>query len=323
MNSNANWGIVALASALVLSGVPLMVASDRTGAIVAGAVISGSGSVMVVVYIVVALFMRERGRVTASATSALDVIQQSTDGIITNFEEGVAQLNKVVERMGILNDARFVPEGFIGLQEQCLVLDSDLRTGARHVRMAVHGHLPSHVRTARLTEARGAGLYDNWEPPHLVTRYVELVNLRYESLKKFLDDGGVVREIYDKDKIAQYAKQGFTIYDKIIDPVEEIRERINALLALVQRPNYYVSLLGQEHDERPSQYFLLKQDVGLVIDLRTNQTRKHFTKSIDGLYTNSATAMAGYEEKFQLMWNGTEKSVATAFLENLIKESHA
>ncbi len=132
-----------------------------------------------------------------------------------------------------------------------------------------------------------------------------------------------MREIYDKDNITQYVQQGFTIFDKIIDPIEEVRERVQALLALVERPNYYVSLLGQEHDERPSQYFLLKQEVGLVIDLRTNQTRKHFTKSIDGLHTESDAAMNAYEEKFQLMWNGTDRSTAKAFLENLIKQTHA
>ncbi len=188
MDRSTNWGIVGLASALVLGGVSLMVASDRAVALVAGAVMLGSGVVLLVVHMVVALFLRERERVSTSAQSALDVIQHSTAGIMTTFEGGVAQLERVAERIGVQNDARFVPEGFVGLLQQCLVLDSDLRTGARHVRMAVHGHLPSHVRIAPLTEARGAVLYDNWEPPHLVTRYVELVNLRYAALRKFLDE---------------------------------------------------------------------------------------------------------------------------------------
>jgi hypothetical protein len=60
--------------------------------------------------------------------------------------------------------------------------------------------------------------------------------------------------------------------------------------------------------------------VGLVIDLRTTETQAHFTRSLDGLYTDSAVALEGFEEKFRLTWRQTEKTEVRTFLLNLIRE---
>ena len=217
------------------------------------------------------------------------------------------------------NDARFLPEGFIGLQKQGLVLDEDQQIGADRVRMAILGHLPSHMRLNDLTEERGRQLYENWEPPHLVADYVSLINRRSWALKRFVDSGGVVRDIYDKVKLAQYVAQGSTFHDKVLDPSEEILERLRRLLHYVERPNYYICLVGDEED-RPGPYFLLKQRVGLVIDLRTAETQAHFTKSLDGLYTDSAIALDGFEEKFRLTWRPTEKDEVRDLLANFVRQ---
>jgi hypothetical protein len=138
-------------------------------------------------------------------------------------------------------------------------------------------------------------------------------------LRRFVESGGVVREIYDKTKLSQYVAQGYTFHDRIVDPSDEILERLRALIHYLHKSNYYICLV-EEGEDQPGPYFLLKQGVGLVIDLRNTETQKHFTKSLDGLYTDSPIALDGFEEKFRLVWRHMEKDNVLDFLSGLIKD---
>jgi hypothetical protein len=173
------------------------------------------------------------------------------------------------------------------------------------------------MRLEPLTEKVGKALYYNWEPPHYIPEYVNLVNQRAQAFRAFIEKGGIVREIYEKSKIQQYVMKGFTFHDRVVDPTEEIEERLRALLRYLDSQNYYISLLEDETD-RPGHHFLLKSNVGLVIDLRTTDIQRHFTQSLEGLYTDSQPILEQFERKFAIAWKQSDKSEVRNFIEDLL-----
>lgn len=309
MKTGAKVGLLSGGATLLVGGVTLLLTLENTPGRTAGVLCITLAFVIPAAFWIQAAFVAERAQVRTSVDSAVEKLQSYN----RNLEE-------TARRLGVRNDARFLPEGFIGLQKQSLVLEEDTQTGPERVRMAVLGHLPSHMRLTELSDERGRQLYDNWEPPHLIADYVRLVNRRSSALRRFLDTGGIVREIYDKAKLSQYVAKGSTFHDKIQDPPDEIIERLRTLIHFIAKPNYYISLVGDDQD-RPGPHLLLKQGVGLVVDLRTAETQKHFTKSLDGLYTDSPVVMEGFEEKFSLAWRQIEKDQVRDFLENLVRKA--
>lgn len=308
-----------LSATLIVGGVTLLLTSSVTAAVVVGVVAIAVGFFLPAAIWLNTAFTAER----ASASAALNDISAQFDsqckGMISQLDSYTQAMNDTARRLGVRNDARFLSEGFIGLQRSFLTLDEDSQVGHDRVRMAVLGHLPSYMRLNDLPEERGRRLYENWEPPHLVSNYVGLINRRSRALRRFVESGGVVREIYDKTKLSQYAAQGYTFHDRVVDPSDEILERLRALIHYLQQPNYYICLV-EDGEDQPGPYFLLKQGVGLVIDLRNTETQKHFTKSLDGLYTDSPIALDGFEEKFRLVWRHMEKDKILDFLNGLMKE---
>lgn len=305
MKNSIRIGFLGVAATLLVGGIALLVV-DNTPAQTAGVICVALAFIIPASFWLHSAFSAERRD-----------LRDSVDNAVTQVVSYTSALQDTAKRLGIQNDARFLPEGFLGLQKQSLVLEEDPQTGPDRVRMAVLGHLPSHIRLEDLNEERGRQLYDNWEPPHLVSDYVRLVNRRSSALRRFLDSGGIVREIYDKTKLSQYVAIGSTFHDKIQDPKEEILERLRAILHFIDKSNYYICLVGGQEDA-PGPHFLLKQGVGLVMDIRTAETQKHFTKSLDGLFTDSLEIMNGFEEKFRMSWRQIEKDKAREFLEGLI-----
>lgn len=309
-----------ISATFVIGGVTLLLSIPSTAAKVAAVVAIAAGFLLPVILWLNAAFIAERASVNAVINDTSARLDSQCKSVISQLESYTQAMNDTASRLGVRNDARFLPEGFIGLQKSFLILDEDSQLGPDRVRMAVLGHLPSHMRLNDLTEERGRRLYENWEPPHLVADYVSLINRRSRALRRFMDSGGVVREIYDKAKLSQYVAQGYSFHDKVQDPSDEIRERLRALIHYLAKPNYYICL-AEDDEDQPGPYFLLKQGVGLVIDLRNTETQAHFTKSLDGLYTDSPIALGGFEEKFRLNWHQTEKDKVLEFLSGLVGEA--
>jgi hypothetical protein len=313
-----NLAVVGVSATFVVGGVTLLLTTTSSPAKVSGVLIIAIGVLIPIILWLNDTFTAERAAAAAAITATIAKLDALSENAISQMESYTKAMNDTADRLGVQNDARFLPEGFIGLQRSCLALDEDPQVGPERVRMAILGHLPSYMRLNDLTDERGRRLYENWEPPHLVSDYVRLINRRSSALRKFVDAGGVVREIYDKTKLSQYAAEGWTFHDRVQDPPDEILERLRTLIHYLAKPNYYICLLGEE--DRPGPYFLLKEEVGLVIDLRTTETQKHFTKSLDGLYTNSPVALEGFEEKFRLTWRQMEKDKVLDFLSGLVKK---
>jgi hypothetical protein len=232
-------------------------------------------------------------------------------------QEYSKNLYTLAEKVGISSDAKFIPDGFIGLQRQAIMIESNLEIGDDYVRMAIHGHLPSYMRIAPISDERARLLYVNWKPPHFVPEYHKLINQRREAFDSFLNKGGIVREIINKDSLVRYVKSKVALHDDILDPHQEIEERLSALLYYMKKKNYYVSFLEKEYN---FPRFLLKSNVGLVVDIRTSGEEHHFTRSIDGLYSKSEAVMDEFERKFESIWQSPNPSEDKEFIESLLKE---
>lgn len=249
------------------------------------------------------------GQLQAAATGITDVVQDHT-----------RTLEHVAGQLGVQNDARFVPTGFIGLQRESIELENASVPGRETpLRMGVFGHLPSHVRTAPLDRDTGAKLYHNWEPPHLIEQYIQLVNDRRAAMLRFLEDGGVIREAYEQGKIEQYIEQRHTFHDQIDDPLDEIEDRLRALRGLLDRDNYYLYFIEATED-RTTPYYMLKPHVGLLIDLRTTEPERHLTRSIDGLVSTSAEAMDDFQRKFERIVHTRDKGELIGQVEKYIDQ---
>jgi hypothetical protein len=297
-----------LAITLTIGGITLMLTHNEVNLVLAfGVVLTIIGIILLV-----ALIFDDK------LQSNNDKISNASKGLETQIQNYTNQLEEVGNKLNLLNDARFIPDGFIGLQRQSILLELNTDTGNDRVRMAIMGHLPSYMRLKPLDETTGKKLYHNWEPPHYIPEYIELTNKRKKAFDTFLENNGVVREIYEKDKIQQYVTQHSTFHDKVEDPIEEIKERLEALKFYINKyPNYYICLLESETDHS-RHHFLLKQNVGLVLDLRTTDIKSHFTKSLEGLFTDSKSTLEQFEQRFSSAWVQQEKLDTIAFIDGLL-----
>jgi len=218
----------------------------------------------------------------------LEKVGQIENGTFENSPTKEANFN-------VINDARFISDGFIGLQKQINTIESSVTSGRGYERLAVLGHLPSFMRINPLKEAVGRILYYNWEPEYYIPDYVKLVNERSQFFKAYIENGGISRDIFFKKSISNYVNHRFTFHDKNEDPIEEIEERLKTLKHYNRERNYYLYLI---EEEKTVPKFILKTNVGLVIDLRTTEVNKHFTHSIDGLFTQSDDIIREFTRKF-------------------------
>lgn len=313
------WGLSGLAVGLVLAGIGFILQSSSATSRALGATAIVLGAAIPLGAWIRAVAYANRNRRSTESQNVVESLERSTSTILSTFDTSVQSLESALNRLNEQNDARFLPQGFIGLQRASLVLDGNQEIGNERIRMASLGHLPSHMRTNPLALDRGELLYDNWEPPHLVAEYVDLVNRRSDALKRFIESGGIVREIYYKASLTKYVETQSTLHDNIMDPHDEIIERLNTVLAYLRRKNYSISLLDGKGDAL-GPHFILKKGVGLVLDLRTTETNKHFTRTIDGLYTETPETLRAFEEKFELMWQPTTRNEARAFIAGLISQ---
>lgn len=215
---------------------------------------------------------------------------------VGQIENGTFEQTPVkATNFNVINDAMFISDGFIGLQKQINTIESSVTSGRGYERLAVLGHLPSFMRLSPLKEEVGRILYYNWEPEYYIPDYVKLVNERSKFFREYIDNGGISRDIFFKKSISNYVSHRFTFHDKNEDPIEEIEERLNTLKHYNKKRNYYLYLI---EEEKTVPKFILKTNVGLVIDLRTTEVNKHFTHSIDGLFTQSEDIIKEFTRKF-------------------------
>lgn len=313
-----NWGlilgIVGIAVTVAAVGVSLIM--DESGPV--GVFLVAAGFVTIVIVLVYDRILLVRQRLQKQANALADTLHQAAGKLEGTVRDYTDQLEAIGAKVGLPNDARFIPDGFIGLQRQAILVETNQDTGPDHARMAVLGHLPSYMRFNDLSESMGQRLYHNWQPPHYIPEYVNLVNQRSAALRSFIEHGGVVREIYEREKIEHYVTKRFTFHDRVSDPQEEIEERLRALLRFLDYPNYYVSLLD-DPSEAPGHHFLLKQNVGLVLDLRTTDIRSHFTQSLEGLFTDSGSVLAQFELRFTAAARQTDRDHVRAFIEDMLR----
>jgi hypothetical protein len=286
MSKSTFYLLLGICSGSIISGAALLPNSTGTQVVV-GIMLVGMG---VIAFFIVIVYY-ETGTLKTSLQSSAAQLNQS----IISYTNSLKQ---VAEQIGVVNDARFIPDGFIGLQRECIAFERNSPPGVRPVRMGVFGHLPSHLRLSPLNIERGMQLFDNWEPPHMIADYIALVNERRDAILAFIKSGGVCREIYEQMRIEQYLSKRYTFHDQVVDPLEEVEERLNALRSLLDYKNYYLCFIPPT-EERTGPYYLLKQGVGLIIDLRTTEPERHFTRSVDGLFTNSPRTMDDFERKFE------------------------
>jgi len=237
--------------------------------------------------------LAEKIKINNIVTKRLERIGKQVNGKLE-----IDELHKKEQLVTDINDARFIKDGFIGLQKQINILESSQNIGKGYERLAVLGHLPSFMRLNPLTEEIGRILYYNWEPEYYIPDYVDLVNQRADFFKSYIDSGGISRDIFFKNSISKYVQNRFTFHDKNEDPLEEIEERINTLIHYNKKKNYFLYLL---EEEKTVPKFLLKTKIGLVVDLRTTEVNKHFTHSIDGLFTQSDEIIKEFSRKFSNM----------------------
>lgn len=268
-------------------------------------------------------FNNQKNRMESISTSINTKLDNFSTNIITGLNDHFNKYKEVIENTGIENDAKFIKEGFIGLQKKINTIENSSGTGDEFVRMAVLGHLPSYMRLNDLTIEMGRKLYSSWEPPYLVTTYIQLVNQRKHAFNNFMQNGGVARDIFLKQELEDYVRNGCTFHDSVEDPVEEIEERINALLRYIEMPSYWICLLD-EHKKTPN--YIMKEQTGIVIDLRTTELKRHFTDSIDGLYSSSPKILHEFRRKFQMNWPNdrqSDKNEIKKFLRGLLNNVQA
>ena len=263
-------------------------------------------------------------------TINIDYKNQLTEGIKSYHEQidhemqkYTSTLSNIISRSSIDNDALFIRDGYIGLQKQINILESSSEIGNGNVRMCISGHLPSYMRLKDLSNDMGSKLYKSWKPPNMVKVYVDLINQRRHAFQNFIEKGGIARDIFYKNDIYEYIHDGCTFHDNVEDPIEEMEERISALLSYIKHDNYYICLIDEK---RTSPNFLLKQGYGLVVDMRTTEVDAHFTNTVDGLYTNSKDIIKEFERKFELNWHPdhqTNKRDIERFLQDLLSNKIA
>ena len=236
-----------------------------------------------------------------------DYDKDHIESIIKNFSKK-AEETKALDKESDLSativevgkDDFIIKGGFIGLQEEINKLENNEKEG---VRLAVFGHLPSYLRLKPLKEEVAKLLFCNQESPRTIQKYVILVNKRKEIFEKYIgNDKNFASDIFFKKDIEDYVEKGCAAsLDDVEDPPIEIKERLEALLEYNEKSNYNLYLLS-EKTVIPK--FILKSNVGLVIDLRSATsfgTRTHFDDSISGLHIAAKDILDVFKYQFNLL----------------------
>jgi hypothetical protein len=284
---------------------------------VIGVILLALGGVLGPVFLLQSLYVRRIKKDTVNAVrdsrAWLETHLGETRQLVTEY---TARLVESAERTGAAYDVKAISGGYIAMQQAAFCIDSvPLLEKNATKRMAIQGHVPSYVRGKPLTLEIGKKIFASWNPPDMIPEYVSLVNQRRTQLHALLDHGCWVKDIYHKSILIDYAKKGYGFPDAVEDPNEEIYERLSFMLQCLDLENYHLSLLEKD---MPGTHFLLRPNVGLVLDLRTSSRKPHFSDSIQGLQTNSLPVLAVFESKFDALWRVTKKDEARKFLKELL-----
>jgi hypothetical protein len=242
----------------------------------------------------------------------LNIIKKSLLGIIYELKDNLQNTfnpaNDVIENK---NDAYFIKGGFYALQKTVVELEKN--TDKDKARYAVLGHIPSYMRRNPLTDKEAGQMFRHFRPAYLINDYVKLVNERFELFKDFLNKGGFIQEIYFKSDIENYVDGKNSPFDDAIDPISEVKERLSAMIEYNSKSNYYLYLLDKKV---AIPKFVLKDKLGLVIDLRTVDTHTHLDNSYDGIFTKSHNVMTDFYSKFHKLVNDMNRNSNYSFLKN-------
>lgn len=317
MSKTKIFTFIGISATMFVGGLAFLITQNDTLFKPVGYILVSMGFIISCSSLLYAKFAEISGAGIQRAKEIGDLLDDKIGSLDKSIRGYTESLQETCDKLGLQNDGRFVPKGFIGLQQQANKLEQDQNLDGEYVRKAVLSHLPSHMRINDLTDKRGNQLYHNWEPPDLVPMYVEITNKRKEALKTFVNNNGIVREIYDANKIENYVREQFTFHDNIKDPPEEIEERLRSLLYYIEQPNFYLGLIKNTYT---GPRYMLKDNVGLLIDLRSTEIDAHFTNSIDGVYTESLDLLNEFDRKFGNIWRSTvyDKEENKKFIKDLL-----
>lgn len=320
MSRGVFYTCLGISASVITTGATMISDSAGTGASV-GIILVGIGIIAMIILMVI----RDNQLLKSGLRSLISELENSLRSSMSELENTIKNNTKSLKdaekEIAVMNDSRFISDGFIGLQKEFVVLENNVSLGLGPTdRMGVFGHLPSHIRNTDLEVSRGKILYFNWESPQMIPTYVKFVNERRMAMLRFLDSGRICREVYEQAKIEQYLKDRYTFHDRVVDPLEEIEERFDGLRLLLKTyQNYYLYFIPS-NIKRTGPYYLLKQNVGLILDLRTNEAGQHFTDSIDGLFTNSRQVMDYFAKKFVRTVTATAENVSIDEVEKYLDE---
>ncbi len=254
-----------------------------------------------------------------------EIIINTTKSNLVKINSQLISLIEIAElRKSNSKETHFITDGFIGLQKKCIELEG-IKTDKGKSRIGIFGHLPSHMRNIdnRLTKERGDVLFQGpGVTSNQINRYVDLVNQRTQALYDFLNSGGSCIEVYYESFISRYVEGNFRFNKNMPDMPEEVRDRINGLLFFLNKfDSYKINIIPNEDKRRKGPYFFLRQDVGLIIDLRTSEIDPDRARYIDGIYTTEKKVIEEFIDKHRrLLKDGDGENELLIINQNKVKE---
>lgn len=236
-------------------------------------------------FLLVFYFVRAAAPQTQSLSPGLP-----TDEFVKDTNEKVSNILDRVEGLSRnrSQNAQFLPEGFIQVQEHAIKIENQQILGTSK-RYAVNNHIPSSIRSDKLSGAMAKKLYKNWKPANLLPSYTKLINDRSEAISRYVEAGGIFYDYFTESAFKDYIL-GATKFDDILDPPAEIISRLNRISTLLDNESYNIHVVDTDN-LGPS--MLLRIDVknrvpvysGLLIDLRTPGHSTDFENKSYGIYS--------------------------------------
>jgi hypothetical protein len=247
-----------------------------------------------------------KDKVQQSLASLQKIIAEKKNNLDSEYTK-IEAIPAVSPKKNDVKGDFIIKGGFIGLQEKINELEKNEKEGAR---LTILGHLPSYLRLKPLKKEIARQLFFNQESSKTIEEYVKLVNERKEIFDKYIrNEKNVASAIFFKKDIEDYVKEKCAkSFDDVSDPDEEIKERLEALLEYNEMGNYDLYILTEK---KVVPKFILKSNVGLVIDLRSATSfGTHFSDSISGLYIESKDIIDVFKYQFRLLRIDTPDRVA-------------
>jgi hypothetical protein len=184
---------------------------------------------------------------------------------------------------------------------------------------SVFRHLGSHLRRYDLSEDRAAYIFRDWKPEELMPRYVENINKRRRHFEAHLEAGFPCIEIYDRHHLERYILRAVTESELPPgDPIEEVEERLEALLDYQRFENYLPFFLDWgPWRNHPS--FIVAEGECIFLDLRPNRAKKRFDDSSNCYASRHKGDIARFWRFFNLIPRMASRKQQFEFIEEKLE----